>query len=194
MERFSKSGLRQLSNHLSPKLSGFGVREVYQNNNWFLDKYINIVRESEFDTVFELGSGNGRATLALSQCCKKVYACDWNPNPYRHLHNVEFHNCSFFDVPDELNAEVTISADVMEHFPPDDVPVLIEKLQKIAPKGLHIIAGYPDGMSHLSVLGPWKWLEHFRKFDPQYQLIEIDFRKGNQDSPVFVFSNFLGVN
>ncbi|MDB9918980.1 helix-turn-helix domain containing protein [Amylibacter sp.] len=28
MERFSKSGLRQLSHHLSPEISGFGVREV----------------------------------------------------------------------------------------------------------------------------------------------------------------------
>jgi len=27
MERFPKSGFRQLSHHLSPKLSGFGVRE-----------------------------------------------------------------------------------------------------------------------------------------------------------------------
>jgi IS30 family transposase len=29
MERFSKSGFRQLSHHLSPEISGFGVREVY---------------------------------------------------------------------------------------------------------------------------------------------------------------------
>ena len=29
MEGFPKSGFRQLSHHLSPKLSGFGVREVY---------------------------------------------------------------------------------------------------------------------------------------------------------------------
>ena len=29
MEGFPKSGLRQLSHHLSPKLSGFGVREAY---------------------------------------------------------------------------------------------------------------------------------------------------------------------
>ena len=28
MERFSKSGFRQLSHHLSPKLSGFGAREL----------------------------------------------------------------------------------------------------------------------------------------------------------------------
>ncbi len=29
MERFSKSGFRQLSHHLSAEISGFGVREVY---------------------------------------------------------------------------------------------------------------------------------------------------------------------
>ena len=164
---------------------------AYQTNNWFLEKYVNVIRESGIKSVFELGSGNGKATVELAKHCDMVYACDWNQNPYEHLPNVDFYNCSFFDVPDEICAEVTISADVMEHFPCDAVSDLIKKLQQIAPKGLHIIAGYPDGMSHLSVFGPWKWLELFRQYDPGYQLIEIDFRKGNLNRPVFVFSNFL---
>ena len=42
MDRFPKSGLRELSHHLSPKLSGFGVREVY-----FTKKFDRIAFQTE---------------------------------------------------------------------------------------------------------------------------------------------------
>ena len=69
---------------------------AYQNNNWFADKYIDIIQNLGITSVFELGSGNGKATSRLAQVCEKVLACDWNPNPYHNLPNVEFYNCSFF--------------------------------------------------------------------------------------------------
>lgn len=165
--------------------------EMYQQNNWFGDKYIEILKQNNFKTVFELGSGNGLATKKLSTFCDKVISCDWNPNPYCSLENIDFHNCSLFDLPRGITADVSISADVIEHFPQDKLHKLCGRLDNIAPNGLHIIAGYADGTSHLSVLSPWDWLKIFRCFDEKYRLIEIDARRGNWKTPVFVFSNFL---
>ena len=54
-------------------------------------------------------------------------------------------------MPDNVNIEITISADVLEHFPLTDLSEDIKNLNSIVPLGLHIIAGYLDGMSHLSV-------------------------------------------
>ena len=164
---------------------------AYQRNNWFSDKFIELVAKRDFATIFELGSGNGKATQKLAQICDKVIACDWSPNPYSTHEKVEFHNCSFFDLPSSIQADVTISADVIEHFPPDKLYKLMGRLDHIAPYGLHIIAGYADGHSHLSVYGPWDWLKMFRHFDSNYKLVEIEARRDNWETPVFVFSNFL---
>ena len=164
---------------------------AYQANNWFGDNFVSQIERQRFSTVFELGSGNGQATKKLAEICDKVIACDWSPNPYRDHKKVEFYECSFFDLPDKIKADVSVSADVIEHFPPEKLNELFKRLDKIAPKGLHIIAGYGDGHSHLSVFGPWDWLKYFRNFDDQYKLVNISARKGNWDKPVFVFSNFL---
>jgi hypothetical protein len=45
MERFSKSGFRQLSHHLPPEISGFGVREVY-NLYYVYQTFIILVRQT----------------------------------------------------------------------------------------------------------------------------------------------------
>jgi len=163
---------------------------AYQNNNWFLDKYIDILQRKNIKSCFELGSGNGKTTEKLSKFMELVISVDFNPNPFSHIENVKCYVGSFFEVPHDVKAEITISADVLEHFPPTDLSDTIKKLNNIAPLGLHIIAGYPDGMSHLSVFGPWKWLELFRQVDKKYKLINIDFRKGHLNRPVYVLSNF----
>ena len=93
-------------------------------------------------------------------------------------------------MPDNVNIEITISADVLEHFPLTDLSEDIKNLNSIVPLGLHIIAGYLDGMSHLSVFGPSKWLKLFRQADKNYKLINIEFRRRCLDQPVYVLSNF----
>ena len=163
----------------------------YQRNNWFSKKYVDLLSGFNFQNIFELGSGNGQATLALSAIANRVTACDFNDNPYAHLENVTFHKASFFDLPTNISADIAVSADVLEHFPTGKLVDVIGGLQKIAPKGLHLIAGYPDGMSHLSVLPPWHWLSIFRLFDPSYQLVDIEFRKEKVDKPVFVITNLI---
>ena len=79
---------------------------------------------------------------------------------------------------------------MLEHFPLTDLSDYIKKLNSIAPLGLHIIAGYLDGMSHLSVFGPWELLKLFRQADKNYKLINIEFRRGHLDQLVYVLSNF----
>ena len=163
---------------------------LYQENNWFPDKYIELLQRKNIKSCFELGSGNGKATQKLSKFMQSYISVDFNPNPFSHLENVTCYEGSFFEVPDDVKTEITISADVLEHFPPTELSDAIQKLNSIAPLGFHIIAGYPDGMSHLSVFGPWKWLELFRQVDKKYKLLDIEFRRGRLDQPVYVLSNF----
>ena len=44
------------------------------------------------------------------------------------LENVKSYVGSFFEVPHDVKAEITISADVLEHFPPTDLTDTIKKL------------------------------------------------------------------
>ena len=80
----------------------------YQRNNWFSKKYVDLLSDFNFQNIFELGSGNGQATLALSAIANRVTACDFNDNPYAHLENVTFHKASFFDLPTNISASLKI--------------------------------------------------------------------------------------
>ena len=86
--------------------------------------------------------------------------------------------------------EAELKGHVLEYFPLTDLSDDIKKLNSIAALGLHIIAGYLDGMSHLSVFGPWELLKLFRQADKNYKLINIEFRRRCLDQPVYVLSNF----
>lgn len=163
---------------------------LYKENNWFPDKYIELLQRKNISSCFELGAGNGKATEKIARFVKSITCVDFNPNPFANLSNVNSIEGSFFDISEDIKADVTISADVLEHFPPHDLNYAVKKLNAIAPLGLHVIAGYPDGMSHLSVFGPWKWLEIFREVDKNYKIINVEFRQGRLEKPVYVLSNF----
>ena len=86
---------------------------AYQNNNWFLDKYIDILQRKNIKSCFELGSGNGKTTEKLSKFMELVISVDFNPNPFSHIENVKSYVGSFFEVPHDVKAEITISADAV---------------------------------------------------------------------------------
>ncbi|MDZ7824296.1 MAG: class I SAM-dependent methyltransferase [Ahrensia sp.] len=140
-------------------------------------------------TVMELGCGNGRFTKVASQSAKMVYGLDWARS---NLFDDSFENVIFVQS-DALKADfpkvdVACSGDVLEHFKPDDVPNLIQKLHESAEINFHVIACYDDKHSHLTIQPKEWWLAQFQKLDPAYKL----FNDGGEKRDIAIISNLVG--
>ena len=61
---------------------------LYQENNWFPDKYIELLQSTNIKKCFEIGSGNGKATQNISKFVQSLISVDLIPNPFAYLEDV----------------------------------------------------------------------------------------------------------
>lgn len=153
---------------------------AYQENNWLISEEDQIVKLSKGRSIAEIGCGNGQFTKLIADKIKKVYAFDWARSP------------SLADLPENVrfiqgdirkteipNVDVLCSADVLEHFPPNDLPPLIAKFSAAAKVQHHVIACYDDGHSHLTVMPPSAWLALFWRFSSSSAIHKVECRRNN---------------
>lgn len=162
---------------------------LYQQNNWMLSEK-DIVLANNPKSILEIGCGNGLFAKAVAPFVDAVFAVDWARSPLlRELGE----NITFLQkdaITDPLpQADLVCSADVLEHFKPSDVPVLLRKLADSAQKQHHVIACYDDGHSHLSVMPPGAWLACFWAIDPSFRLVDVRIRRSDVRQLVCVISN-----
>lgn len=163
---------------------------AYRVNNWLLP-YASSIIALQPRSVLEVGCGNGLATRKLAAGVPHVYALDWvrSPELVQLPDNVTFMQADVRTV-DLPVVDVIASADVIEHFPPKQLLPLIEKLVSSGRYGLHVIACYDDGHSHLSIARPAHWLALFQAVARDYRLVNIERRRGSDQQLVCTITNF----
>ena len=161
----------------------------YRRNNWLLDQ-LTILKAIAPETVIEIGCGNGRFLTAVAPYAATVVGIDWAPSP------------ELLDLPDNVSVlrrdvvtepiprgDLVCSADVLEHFAPRDVDLVVSKLVAAGPYQHHVIACYDDGHTHLSIVPPVGWLAVFRKHCSTAYLADVHYRRNDPHQIVCTISN-----
>lgn len=163
---------------------------VYRDRNWLVAD-LPLLTARSGGTLVEIGCGNGRFLDAAAPHFTRLIGCDWALSPVlrevlaRHR-NVEFWPCDATQDALPAGADIVVSADVLEHFPPAQLPAALARIDAIAPRAYHKIACYDDGHSHLAILPPHQWLKLFRDCDPAYELLATQIRRGDAAQRVAV--------
>lgn len=171
----------------------------YQANNWLME-HIETLKRGNFASVAEIGCGNGRFLKAFAPFAERILALDWARSPLLDPlpPNVEFRRTDLM-APDPLpEAALYCSADVLEHFRPETLPGLVERLHRAGATNYHVIACYDDTHSHLAVFHPGQWLSLFQAHDPAYRLTAVAPRpgetlRGGPNKVVAVVTNMAGI-
>lgn len=163
--------------------------DQYQTNNWLMP-YVDYLSSQSIKSIVELGTGNGRFAFQMSEKLEKIYALDWAASP------------SFDKTPPNLSfiqtdlttgvfptGDLVCSADVLEHFSPNDLTTVIDAAAKAANRQFHVVACYDDGHSHLTVMPPAAWLCLFRQYDPNFRIHTLEARRNDPKQIVCSITN-----
>lgn len=161
---------------------------AYQSNNWLVEE-LPLIRRLGGKHLMEIGCGNGKFIRAAAPYYCDIIGVDWVMAPGIDTLLNEHPKIQFVKADltkDQLPAKVDIivSADVLEHLPPNAVPMVLSKLDACASIAYHKIACYDDGHSHTSIFSPKEWLAHFRRINPAYHIDKIDYRQGDNKKQV----------
>ncbi len=164
----------------------------YQNNNWLVDE-LEPILDFHADSVLELACGNGRFLECAASHFSFVYGCDWAVSPRMAgvlaAHpNIVFARLDLYHELPPWQAELVVSADFLEHLDPEALPRVIRRIDPLSGKAFHKIACYDDGHSHLSLMPPSQWLDLFQFVNPSYRLERVEFRFGDPQREIAVFS------
>jgi len=162
----------------------------YQTNNWLLPE-IDRALACNPKSVLEIGFGNARFLRAVAERVERVIGVDWVASSMAAdlPSNIEIVVADVVhqDLP---NVDLACSADVLEHFRPTDLDQVIGRLHIAGRFNFHVIACYDDGHSHLSIFPPEQWLQRFRKFSPEYSLVDVRNRNGDSRKQICLIANF----
>ncbi|TGN52617.1 class I SAM-dependent methyltransferase [Paracoccus liaowanqingii] len=165
------------------------TNESYKSKNWLVDEIEYISEHLSGEVIAEVGCGNGRFTRLIAQKVKNVYAFDWvrAPGMENLPENVHFLEGDILheSIP---RVDLLCSADVLEHFSANDLPVVIARLTAAARQQYHVIACYDDGHSHLTVMQPSAWLALFWRFLPEAKILGISCRRNDPKQLVCIIS------
>lgn len=163
---------------------------AYQQNNWLIEERERLLR-CKPSTILEIGCGNGKFLRDVAAQVESVIGVDWAISPLTTDLPPNAKVVKADIVKDTVpSADLVCSADVLEHFHPDNVDAVIRKLHQAGRHNYHVIACYDDLHSHLTIISPGEWLYLFQKMSSSYRLLEIRARNNNPIYPVCVIANF----
>lgn len=165
---------------------------AYQSNNW-LAEYASHLPIS--GTIVEIGTGNGAFARAIAKKASRVFAVDWAKSfkLAEMPSNVDFLQRDVLT--DQIPpADLVCSADVLEHFSPDDLPNLLQRLTSASPHQFHVIACYDDGHSHQTVMPPSAWLALFHSVVADAELGLLHCRRNDPRQVVCAIASGSGCN
>jgi SAM-dependent methyltransferase len=162
---------------------------AYQENNWLVE-YSSWFGDRTWDSITEVGCGNGKFLRAIAPRAERVVGLDWAlSNQLADLPpNVSVAKCNLLSDPISP-AQLICSADVLEHMPPEAVGDVVAKLHAAGSFNFHAIACYDDGHSHLTIMPPDAWLMLFQTVSPAYRLLGVDARRDNPNTLVCLIAN-----
>jgi len=160
----------------------------FQQNNWLLP-YLNILTNTGANSIREIGCGNGSFIKEAAKSVPIAIGLDWAHSPkLANNSSIQFVQ-EDITVADLDHVDLNCSADVLEHIPYSKLLSTIEKLNQSALANFHVIACYDDGHSHLSIFEPSEWLYMFKKFDPNYRIVDIKLRNNDINKVICVITN-----
>jgi hypothetical protein len=159
----------------------------FQENNWLLP-YVEVISSFNFNSLREVGYGNGKFLREISRTVPRVIGLDWAKSSVFSEQNIEIVQQDI-GTADLDYVDVNCSADVLEHLPPDTLRSTLSKLHFSSKFNFHVIACYDDGHSHLSILQPDEWLFLFRQLSSAYNIYNITIRSGNVHKVVCAITN-----
>lgn len=166
----------------------------YQQNNWLVEE-ADLLSHIPGEALQEVGCGNGRYLELAAQTRRRIIGCDWALSPgvrelQKRMGNIEFIACDITKQVPQLDADILVSADVLEHIATQDVGHTLSRLTQAAHWQFHKIACYDDAHSHLTIRDPAWWLAQFCAVSPAYRLVRSEFRLGDPGRLICIISNF----
>lgn len=141
--------------------------------------------------VLDAGCGLGIGSVLLSQFSKKVTAVDYdqellkiNKEQYKKISNLTFEHLDLLSLPAEHPTyDSVVSLDVIEHFPQEQIPTVVNNLANLTADGGFSIIGTPNIASQ-PYASSRRRESHFHEFEPDElkSLLSKYFKK------VFLFS------
>jgi hypothetical protein len=161
----------------------------YQENNWLLSEERRLLA-CEPSTLLEIGFGNARFLRQIAPKVSEAIGLDWAISPLANNlpSNVSL-RCADVVTADLPSADLVCSADVLEHFRPEDIDGVVAKLHHAGSFNYHVIACYRTPI-HLSVFPPDIWLQKFRALSDAYRLVEVRERPGKKRGTICVIANY----
>ena len=156
-------------------------------------EYADWLGPGPFESITEVGCGNGRFLRTIASKAQHVAGHDWalSGQLAELPPNVSVSRCDL--LLDPVNpAALVCSADVLEHIGPDSIEQVVAKLHQAGRHNFHAMACYDDGHSHLTIMPPDAWLKLFRQVSDQYNLLAVDARRNNAETLVCIVTNFSG--
>jgi len=150
----------------------------YRRNNWLVD-HAKYLKKSDIKSVLEVGCGNGKFLHAGAKIFDEIVGVDWaESGELANLpDNVSFARANILELEFENNQfDLVCSADVLEHFPTEEIEGLVKKLIDAGKYNYHVIACYDDNKSHLTIWKPQQWLNLFHRIDPSFRMKDKFFR------------------
>lgn len=146
------------------------------------------LRSRGVNSIVEIGCGTGRLGLGLHLYGYSVHMIDIVENALDA--DIRKRLCGRFKFSvgcawelEGLEADATVSCDVLEHLPPDRIDQTLDVLKGIAPHGFHGIALHPDVCGraigetlHLTVQ-PAEWWE--QKFEERFDRVSVRRKSNN---------------
>ncbi len=166
----------------------------YQQNNWLMEED-HLVSQIPGEILQEIGCGNGRYLAHAAQTRRLVIGCDWALSPgirelQKRADNVEFITCDITKHVPRCEADILVSADVLEHIATQDIAQTIDRLTHAGRWQFHKIACYDDAHSHLTIREPAWWLAQFSAVSSTYRLVRSEYRMGDRSRLICIISNF----
>ena len=169
----------------------------YINNNWLLPE-LNYLSTISSGNLLEIGCGNGKFIKEALQYFKTVFGIDLVlSNGTKNIldetpRNFEFIQANLNDAFPKLPSDIdlVVSADVLEHFNIPTLTNIIKSIDHIS-KSYHKIACYDDGISHITIMPPEKWLIFFKSINQEYQILKTEKRNNNINHQIVTISKGL---
>ena len=165
-------------------------RDKYQDNNWLLAEEDRMLACGP-KTIVEIGVGNGKFLRQVADKIVSGVGLDWAISPLTVglPSNIEIRRSDV--VNDAIpSADLVCSADVLEHFHPNDIDSVVAKLHTAGKFNFHVIACYDDGHSHLTIMPPQKWLKKFTAQSDTYKMVDTRQRRDSKEYLVCVIANY----
>lgn len=182
---------RQTVTHDHAYYQALHERDIgYKTNNWLISEFDKIAA-AQPRKLLEIGCGNGRFLAAAAEVIPEVIGLDFAKSPEleKMPPNVSFQQADLLTC--ELpQVDLVCSADVLEHFPFEQLSHIAGKLSSAGRLQYHVIACYDDGHSHLSIMPPSSWLAVFKDYCHDIRLMDVRPRRQSPNQLVCVLGNF----